>query len=356
MAGPSIDELPLGWERRTSKTTGKTYFYNKASGQSTWERPGQKPLMLEKITRRSSVSVTNSGGLRSPSLLGSRSLSSGKSEDFIHLGTSDSSSIKIETEVHNAHGLNSRPESSGQADRADHNGRPLSTSSSRRLIRSRSESIIASLEDMQLSAEEEASGDGSSRTASDSAEKPQNSRVQRLMKQAFKSLPSSSTPSINPSSPVTPLESAPGSPVALEREASSGEEGLPRWTSATVRAEAIKGARKASVSSSSSAALGDSTTLLSETKMEEKSRRSSVRSKRELKANDDCFYVDRDGGIVPAKVVRVDNSIDPPGFEVFMISRNRFVVTERFRLLKVEEATVYMERRRQPGQTKNEEP
>eukprot|EP00277_Geminigera_cryophila_P038357 CAMPEP_0173116594 /NCGR_PEP_ID=MMETSP1102-20130122/49517_1 /TAXON_ID=49646 /ORGANISM="Geminigera sp., Strain Caron Lab Isolate" /LENGTH=154 /DNA_ID=CAMNT_0014020507 /DNA_START=35 /DNA_END=496 /DNA_ORIENTATION=- len=36
-------ELPVGWEERTSNSTGRTYYYNRFTGQSTWEIPSLDP-------------------------------------------------------------------------------------------------------------------------------------------------------------------------------------------------------------------------------------------------------------------------------------------------------------------------
>ena len=35
----SDDNLPKGWQERTSRSTGKTYYHNMATGESRWERP-----------------------------------------------------------------------------------------------------------------------------------------------------------------------------------------------------------------------------------------------------------------------------------------------------------------------------
>lgn len=35
----SDDNLPEGWEERTSRSTGKTYYLNVATSESRWERP-----------------------------------------------------------------------------------------------------------------------------------------------------------------------------------------------------------------------------------------------------------------------------------------------------------------------------
>jgi hypothetical protein len=34
---------------------------------------------------------------------------------------------------------------------------------------------------------------------------------------------------------------------------------------------------------------------------------------------EDCFYLDRDANLVPAKIVRIDMSILPFGYEIYMI-------------------------------------
>ena len=31
--------LPAGWEKRTSKSTGKTYYFNRETNTSQWEKP-----------------------------------------------------------------------------------------------------------------------------------------------------------------------------------------------------------------------------------------------------------------------------------------------------------------------------
>lgn len=33
------DNLPDGWEQRVSRSTGRTYYLNKATGESQWEKP-----------------------------------------------------------------------------------------------------------------------------------------------------------------------------------------------------------------------------------------------------------------------------------------------------------------------------
>ncbi len=33
------ESLPEGWEQRTSKSTGRTYYLNRATGASQWEKP-----------------------------------------------------------------------------------------------------------------------------------------------------------------------------------------------------------------------------------------------------------------------------------------------------------------------------
>merc|ERR1711972_467250 len=39
-AGPNGNEaLPAGWEQAQDPGSGKTYFFNRASGQTTWDRP-----------------------------------------------------------------------------------------------------------------------------------------------------------------------------------------------------------------------------------------------------------------------------------------------------------------------------
>lgn len=35
----SDDDLPSGWVKRVSKSTGQDYFYNSRTGQSVWEKP-----------------------------------------------------------------------------------------------------------------------------------------------------------------------------------------------------------------------------------------------------------------------------------------------------------------------------
>lgn len=37
-----MSELPPGWEKRTSKSTGKTYYYNRQTNESQWEMPTEE--------------------------------------------------------------------------------------------------------------------------------------------------------------------------------------------------------------------------------------------------------------------------------------------------------------------------
>ncbi|EKX52561.1 hypothetical protein GUITHDRAFT_101728 [Guillardia theta CCMP2712] len=279
-----------------------------------------------------------------------------QSEDFIRLSTTDSLSAKIETLDPARQELAERHDSlPGRSDRGE--GSLRRTPSMSRLVRSKSVSNFPSVQDLQRAVAEEAGGKDLSLPTGSAALNPPNLRIQRLKSLGFKSLPSSSSAQyLNASPPTTPHDSCPGTPTAaLERQSSSGEESMTLKPSLSPDAEPSKVGRRASASSTSSPELKELKSVQSEASAGEKARRSSDKVKRELKANDDCFYVDRDGGIVPAKVVRVDQSIDPPGFEVYMISRNRFVVTERFRLLKVSEATAYMERRKQSKQGRSED-
>lgn len=39
----SDSNLPEGWEQRTSRSTGRSYYYNKATHESIWERPTGAP-------------------------------------------------------------------------------------------------------------------------------------------------------------------------------------------------------------------------------------------------------------------------------------------------------------------------
>ena len=34
------DDLPSGWVMKTSKSTGKAYYYNPQTNESQWEKPG----------------------------------------------------------------------------------------------------------------------------------------------------------------------------------------------------------------------------------------------------------------------------------------------------------------------------
>jgi NIMA-interacting peptidyl-prolyl cis-trans isomerase 1 len=36
-----MSDLPEGWEERTSRSTGQTYFLNQFTKQSQWDRPTQ---------------------------------------------------------------------------------------------------------------------------------------------------------------------------------------------------------------------------------------------------------------------------------------------------------------------------
>ena len=33
--------LPPGWEEKVSKSTGKTYYFNRRTNESRWDRPGE---------------------------------------------------------------------------------------------------------------------------------------------------------------------------------------------------------------------------------------------------------------------------------------------------------------------------
>ncbi|XP_068695005.1 peptidyl-prolyl cis-trans isomerase NIMA-interacting 1-like [Montipora foliosa] len=37
-----MSELPSGWEKRTSKSTGKSYYYNRQTNTSQWEMPSDE--------------------------------------------------------------------------------------------------------------------------------------------------------------------------------------------------------------------------------------------------------------------------------------------------------------------------
>ncbi len=37
------EDLPEGWEQRTSRSTGRTYYLNKTTGASQWDRPEDVP-------------------------------------------------------------------------------------------------------------------------------------------------------------------------------------------------------------------------------------------------------------------------------------------------------------------------
>ena len=38
----TMSELPPGWEKRTSKSTGKAYYYNRQTNASQWEIPSEE--------------------------------------------------------------------------------------------------------------------------------------------------------------------------------------------------------------------------------------------------------------------------------------------------------------------------
>jgi len=58
---------------------------------------------------------------------------------------------------------------------------------------------------------------------------------------------------------------------------------------------------------------------------------------------DDCLYIARDKSLIVAKCTKVDRTIDPPGYEIYILNRDAYVETERHRLLTVNEAVVYRE-------------
>lgn len=39
MADADVSELPSGWEKRMSRSSGQAYYFNNFTGRSQWERP-----------------------------------------------------------------------------------------------------------------------------------------------------------------------------------------------------------------------------------------------------------------------------------------------------------------------------
>lgn len=39
----AMSDLPLGWEQRTSRSSGRDYFYNVYTAATVWERPVAPP-------------------------------------------------------------------------------------------------------------------------------------------------------------------------------------------------------------------------------------------------------------------------------------------------------------------------
>lgn len=37
-----MSDLPSGWEEKVSKSTGRTYYYNRRTNESQWERPTER--------------------------------------------------------------------------------------------------------------------------------------------------------------------------------------------------------------------------------------------------------------------------------------------------------------------------
>mmetsp|Transcript_12848 Transcript_12848/g.26524 ORF Transcript_12848/g.26524 Transcript_12848/m.26524 type:complete len:86 (+) Transcript_12848:1-258(+) len=64
----------------------------------------------------------------------------------------------------------------------------------------------------------------------------------------------------------------------------------------------------------------------------------------ELKKGSSCFYITRDGDLQEAKVQSVDQTISPPGFEIF-IPPDRYIATERERLLTMQEGCLRLQQR-----------
>lgn len=56
------NNLPEGWEKRVSRSSGRTYYYNHSSGESVWERPG--PDVGSGQVRASHILVKHRGSRR----------------------------------------------------------------------------------------------------------------------------------------------------------------------------------------------------------------------------------------------------------------------------------------------------
>lgn len=51
------NELPRGWEKRVSRSSGRPYYYNQATGQSLWEPPTSTHSRREDTVRASHLLV-----------------------------------------------------------------------------------------------------------------------------------------------------------------------------------------------------------------------------------------------------------------------------------------------------------
>lgn len=43
------NDLPPGWEQKTSRSTGKTYYYNTKTGESQWDPPKDSSFVQEQV-------------------------------------------------------------------------------------------------------------------------------------------------------------------------------------------------------------------------------------------------------------------------------------------------------------------
>ena len=49
--GIAEDELPAGWMSSVDETTGKTFYYNEETGESSWERPNVKVEVVDDVSK-----------------------------------------------------------------------------------------------------------------------------------------------------------------------------------------------------------------------------------------------------------------------------------------------------------------
>lgn len=58
------DNLPEGWEQRVSRSTGKTYYLNRTTGESQWEKPDPSEATSDPQVRASHILVKHKDSRR----------------------------------------------------------------------------------------------------------------------------------------------------------------------------------------------------------------------------------------------------------------------------------------------------